>query len=181
MITALVSLLLGSVGGYAVGRGQKIAGEADRKRELAELREKLERLALPSGQVPSPLPLEPYREPDTSAVINIPVDADDFAQLSEAMCACLAALHEEAAEDAPVGPEALRDCLLDAVYPDFQWPPVPGDPSGAHLMWLVADYEARKTLADPEACKVTGAIQATLAEQPTQQAEFVPTEGGGGG
>lgn len=103
---------------------------------------------------PSPLPTEEYREPDRTAVIKLPVDAEDFDQLGDAICACYAALKGEAGPGVDVDAAALRDCLLEAVYPDFVWPPVPGDPVNAQLMWMIADHESRKALigADLEDC-----------------------------
>jgi len=153
MIVPFITFLVGGGIGFAAGHATK--GNSV-KAELDELRQ---RLALAQGRgtpVPALLPTEEYREPDTAAVINLPVDKEDFLQLHQAMCECFAALKEEVGVEGVVTADSLRDCLLEAVYPDFTWPPVPTDPSAAHLMWLVADHEARKTLADPAACAAPG-------------------------
>ena len=100
--------------------------------------------------------LQPERfalPPDPAAVINTPVDAEDFAQMHEAFCVCYRALMDDAGK-APTADE-LRDCFLKAIYPDFVWPPVPGDPSSAQLMWMIANHEAKKLLIDPSACAQT--------------------------
>lgn len=160
IVPFLVALGLGGVGGYAVARGRSAAREEDLRRQAA-------RAALPpaasSGPVPTPMPQEQYRAPDPAAVINVPVDAEDFQQMAEAFCVCYRALEKEHGSAPGVG--ELRDCFLDAIYPDFQWPPVPGDPASAHLMWMIADHEARKIVADPSAC-----MQAAISVQ---------TKGGG--
>jgi hypothetical protein len=161
MIVPFITFVIGGGIGFAAGQATKSkAAQA----ELAELRRRLELAQSRGTPVPALLPDEEYREPDTSAVINLPIDKEDFRQLHQAMCECAAALREEQGPEGVVTSDALRDCLLEAVYPDFTWPPVPGDPSTAQLMWLVADHEARKTLADPSACP------------PRLQGEIVPGE-----
>ncbi len=143
IVPFLVALGLGGAGGYAFGRARAaLQKEAPTRPALPAAR--------PNGPVPSPLPQEQYREPDAGAVINIPVDAEDFRQMVEAFCVCFHELRREHGAHPSVS--QLRDCFLQAIYPDFQWPPVPGDPSSAQLMWMIADHEARKIIADPSKC-----------------------------
>lgn len=144
IVPILVAIGLGGTTGYVVGR-------LKRGRTVKTTR------ALPPasqppapGAVPSPLPQESYRRADPAAVINVPIDAEDFRQMAEAFCVCFHELRHEHGRDPAVS--ELRDCFLVAIYPDFQWPPVPGDPSTAQLMWMIADHEARKILADPSGC-----------------------------
>lgn len=82
--------------------------------------------ALPAGStgvVPTPLPQDAYRPPDASAVINVPVDAEDFAQLAEAFCVCFTEL--EAEHGAAPSLDQLRECFLHALYPIFSGPRSP--------------------------------------------------------
>lgn len=151
IIPTLLALGVGGAGGWAIARAQK---ERDR-------RSRARRRGLPPPDdgprptPPSPLPQETYRAPDPAAVINVPVDAEDFDQMAEAFCVCFAALEQDRGRMPTVA--ELRDCFLSAIYPDFSWPPVPGDPASAQLMWMIADHEARKLLADPSACNGGGA------------------------
>lgn len=142
MILPILALAFGSVGGFALGRGISILREDKREQQKA--------LPPARSQVPTPMPQDAYRSPDPTAVINAPIDAEDFRQMAEAFCVCHRELSREHGRAPTV--DELRDCFLGAIYPDFQWPPVPGDPASAQLMWLVADHEARKVIADPTAC-----------------------------
>jgi hypothetical protein len=156
IIPIIVAVGLAGAGGYFLARRGALS-EKEVRRRIEESKQK----AIAAARTPSPLPQEAYRPPDPAAVINTPVDAEDFAQMQEAFCVCYRALLEDAG-NAPSA-EQLRDCFLKAIYPDFVWPPVPGDPSSAQLMWMIASHEAKKLLIDPSAC--------------TQ----APTPGGGGG
>jgi len=185
MIIPLLSLLMGSVGGFLFGRGRSLdkeqQAEEERKRLEAEL------AALQSGGGPRPLPPMPrpqqgdiiwpinqgdglgagqgplptdqYRPPDRTAVIKLPVDDEDFEQLGDAICTCYRALEKE--HGGKVTHAQLRDCMLQAIYPDFEWPPVPGDPTEAALMWAIADFEARRLLfgSDLERCPKAPGVQ----------------------
>lgn len=144
MIVPFLTFVLG--GGLGLWAGRKAATQAQAQQQQA----------LPPGAEaaaagPAALPSAPYRAPDVTAVINLPVDAEDFAQLRAAVCACLDDLR--ARHMGHVTSDDLRDCLLEAIYGDFQWPPVPGDPPGASMMWMIADHEARRALAGADACE----------------------------
>ena len=154
-------LLLGTagaagVGGWALARMRGSMKEEQLRRQVEEGHRKALAAGGSTGQgVPTPLPQQRYREPDPAAVINVPVDAEDFRQMADAFCVCYGALHDDLKK--PPDVEQLRDCFLSAIYPDFQWPPVPGDPETAQLMWMIADHEARKLLTDPSGCAEGGA------------------------
>lgn len=181
MIVPFITFVVGGGLGFVVGRSVE---NKEVKAELVELRRRLEiAQGRSSTPVPALIPSNEYRDPDREAVINLPVDKEDFTQLHEAMCSCVAALRAEKDEGQTISADELRDCLLEAIYPDFTWPPVPGDPSSAHLMWLVADHEARKTLANPSACPTLIPVDADpqmtpgTNEPPPASASFDP--GGG--
>lgn len=155
MIVSFVTFVLGSSLGYAVSQGLAAKEREKLDTELRELRRRVELAQARGVSAPAILPSAEYREPDLAAIINLPVDQEDFDQLHEAMCACVTALRHDKAEGEMITREELRNCLLEAIYPDFTWPPVPGDKPEAQLMWLIADHEARKTLADPSVCPAT--------------------------
>lgn len=144
----LIALGVAGAGGYMLARRGSLS-EKEVKRRIAESKQR----ALAAATVPSPLPQDPYREPDPAAVINTPVDAEDFSQMQEAFCVCYRALLEQ--EGRPPTADRLRDCFLQAIYPDFVWPPVPGDPASAQLMWMIAGHEAKKLLLAPGSCAKT--------------------------
>jgi len=129
MIGILLGTLAGAVGGYATGRVRK-----GRKDKAAE------RLALESRAAILP---PANRPPQPNAVIPLPQDTEDFEVLTDAVIDCLAVLMQRGV---PVTKAALRDCILDSIYPDFPWPPVPGDAPSAGLMFLIADHESGKAL-----------------------------------
>jgi hypothetical protein len=148
---------LAGAGGWAYARARGSVKEEQLRRQIEEGKRKALAAGGSSGQgVPTPLPQQQYREPDPGAVINVPVDAEDFRQMQDAFCVCYRALREDLGKLPTV--EQLRDCFLGAIYPDFHWPPVPGDPETAQLMWMIADHEARKLLADPSPCLPTGTL-----------------------
>jgi hypothetical protein len=139
MIAALVGLALTGLGGYAFGRGRAIGREQELQGQLA-------------NSVPLALPASSHREPLPDAVLLLPQDAEDFTLLRQAVCDCYAEIANLSGGSVDVS--ELRDCLLAALYPEFAWPPVPGDAPEARLMWLIADHEARtavlgQTCVDP--------------------------------
>ncbi len=164
MMVPILTFLFGGTAGFALGRGFSLKKE----REMQEEQERLRRQGaqrpapLPPSDAddagahplatggPSPLPQDPYRAPLPDAIIHLPVDEEDFEQLKAAICTCYLAVKEEKGPDHLVTAAELRDCLLEAIYPDFAWPPVPGDAVQAQLMWMIADHEARKALAAGE-------------------------------
>jgi hypothetical protein len=151
IIPWLVVVGLAGASGYIVARSRQAVREAAVRKQLREGTMKaLMGGAGSNGLVPTPLPQEAYRAPDPAAVINTPTDAEDFGQMKEAFCVCYQALVED--EGKPPSQERLCDCFLGAIYPDFAWPPVPGDPAAAQLMWLIANHEARKLLTEPTPC-----------------------------
>lgn len=150
IIPWLVALGIAGAGGYIIARRRSATREAGVRRRLEEEKRKELAAAGVNGPVPTPLPQEGYREPDPAAMINTPIDAEDFRQMQEAFCICYRALLKDGGK--PPSMERLRDCFLTAIYPDFTWPPVPGDPATAQLMWMIANHEARKLLTDPSSC-----------------------------
>lgn len=151
ILTSLIAAALGGAGGWALARGRSAMREDELRRELQRRRSIPPTKPEPGpGGVPTPLPQDAYRQPDPASVINVPEDAEDFQQMAEAFCVCFRELQREHGAAPSVGD--LRDCFLGAIYPDFKWPPVPGDPASAQLMWMIADHEARKINADPSAC-----------------------------
>lgn len=155
MIGSFLTFVLGGGLGFAVGKGLAAKKNEEQEAEVKELKRLVAAANARSGPMPAILPASSYREPDRSAIINLPVDREDFDQLHEAVCACALALRAELAAGNVITSEDLSACVLEAIYPDFVWPPVPGDPSEAHLLKLIVDHESRKTLADPSICPDT--------------------------
>ena len=169
MIPAVVSLVLGAVGGAAFAKARAIKREAELKDERDELQRRLATVerapALPPGSGALSIPAQTaYRQPDRAANITLPEDAEDFAMLEEAVTQCLESLVEAGENPSE---ESLRDCVLQSIYPDFQWPPVPGDPDAARVLWLIVAHEARKELAAR-----TAILDATLQGEMASSANF---------
>jgi hypothetical protein len=140
MIGTLIAMALAAAGGFAAGRGRGIMRELER-RAAAESTPRI----VPIEGVPV-VHLDAYRDPAPSVALPLPSDREDFEQLNAAMCASLVTLAGQKQGQAIIASE-LRDEFLSAIYPDFQWPPVPNDHSSARLMWIFADYEAHRVLA----------------------------------
>lgn len=155
MILQLLSLVVTGGIGYVFGR--KTAAKEGTSSQAQPTPD--------ATPVPVPPPREAYRAPDRTAVINLPYDAEDFEQLRSAVCEGFKDLASNGSE---VTSDALRDWLLIAIYPDFQWPPVPGDPREALILWMIADHEARKALAAPLQCGVPVRAQASLPPRRTR-------------
>ena len=176
MIPAVVSLVLGVAGGAAFVKARSIRREEELKEERDELARRVAQAelapALPASAGALSIPAQAsYRKPDRSANITLPEDAEDFAMLEEAVSKCLGAL-VEGGED--VSEETLRDCVLQSIYPDFVWPPVPGDPDAARVLWLIVAHESRKELAARSAV-----VDATLqGESPADQSASLTEQGG---
>lgn len=165
MIPAVVSLVLGAVGGAAFAKARSIKREAELKEERDDLQRRLAKVerapALPPSAGALTIPAQVgYRDPDRAANITLPEDAEDFAMLEEAVTQCLESLLQAGEEPSE---ESLRDCVLQSIYPDFQWPPVPGDPDAARVLWLIVAHEARKELAARTAV-LDGAVQGDTEE-----------------
>jgi len=149
IVPLLVAIGVAGAGGYILAR-RGMFSEKEVKRRIDESKQEALMAAAKRSVEGTPLPQDAYRPPDPAAVINTPVDAEDFAQMKQAFCVCYQSLLED--EGTPPTAEKLRDTFLGVIYPDFTWPPVPGDPSGAQLMWLIAGHEANKLLLDPSVC-----------------------------
>lgn len=147
MIGTIIAAVAIAVGGYAVGRTRSLQREEELRAQVMQARHRSLPKILPAGRAPVATFLEAHRNPAPTSIVALPVDREDFELLTEAVCECLAALVANRTEGKTVAAGELRDALLHAIYPDFAWPPVPGDHSSALLMWTVADYESRRVLA----------------------------------
>jgi hypothetical protein len=149
MIGTVVGVVLGVVGGAAFARARGLERELELQAKASELEERIrdmEAPALPArvGAL-APPPPSGYREPDLTAYIVLPEDAEDYAMLEEAVASCLESL---LGMDDAVSEQQLRDCVLQSIYPDFTWPPVAGDPEQARILWLIVGHEARRAIAE---------------------------------
>ena len=80
MIVPFITLVVGGAIGFVGGRAVGSAERENVKSELAELRRRLELAQGRGTPIPALLPADEYREPDTAAVINIPVEFDELGQ-----------------------------------------------------------------------------------------------------
>lgn len=185
VLIALGAATVTGVVGFVIGRQRAAARERELQSKLdAETQSQTRALSpgrppsIPSIIEPGTEPLEalaPYREPVQTAVL-LPSDADDYAQLHEALCVCLAQLRQATAAGTDPTTQELRKCLLDTVYPDFPWPPVPRDDSSARYLWLIAGHEAAKVLATDGCLPTEGFVPGPL---PPNLGAAGPGSGGG--
>jgi len=131
MIGLLAGVAIGATATAAFNKVQQIRREREIEGQVAE---KFAGIMPPSLRPALP-----------NAVIPIPQDEEDFEVLQAAVEDCHRVL---AKRPTPTTQAALRDCILGAIYPDFPWPPVPGDAPSAGIMWMIANHEAGKALAE---------------------------------
>ncbi len=157
MIGQLLALVGGIAGGYALGKKSSSLIPA-----TSEAPKALGPRPAPSratGTIPGS-----ERLPSDEQV-TLPEDREDFERLNEAVCVCLGALVDRG-DLAPVPPEVLRDCVLEAIFPDFPWPPVAGDVPQAEVLWRIVDHEARRATHLRGTCPAPSSGPGSSAEAP---------------
>lgn len=93
------------------------------------------------------------RLPDPSYAVELPGTADQFQTLDEIVCECgqtVTAQQVVADEEAVV--TSIRDCVLAKLYPDFDWPPIPGDHPSVSRLFAEVEVISRRAVAEDAIC-----------------------------
>jgi hypothetical protein len=94
------------------------------------------------------------RIPDPSFAMELPENPEQFMTLDELVCECGAPIVKTASEstDLQTVVDAISDCVVKKLYPQFPWPTVTGDhPSVAQLQTEVGVL-ARRAVVSAEIC-----------------------------
>jgi hypothetical protein len=120
----ILGALFGAVVGYAYSESQSV-------KRLAKKAKKA---------------VEGVRLPKPDFMMHLPDSETDYATLGTVICEC-ATLHPDP------DPEILRNCVLSELYPDFPWPPIPGDHPTVAQLWTIVDYQVTRSAAEGTLCK----------------------------
>ncbi len=93
------------------------------------------------------------RLPDPSYAVELPSTAEQFATLDELVCECgHLATPQAVATDEELVVTGVRDCVLAKLYPDFPWPPIPGDHPTVARLFSEVEVIARRAVAEDRVC-----------------------------
>jgi len=93
------------------------------------------------------------RLPDPSYAVELPSTAEQFATLDELVCECGSlATPQTVAADEEFVVTSVRDCVLAKLYPDFVWPPIPGDHPTVARLFAEVEVIARRAVAEDRVC-----------------------------
>lgn len=81
------------------------------------------------------------RVPRPDFVMTIPRTEVELDTIDAHLCECVSGVDLDAAPDSLVS--SLQMCLATRLYPDFPWPPAPGDHESAMQLWLLLEYRIR--------------------------------------
>lgn len=94
------------------------------------------------------------RLPKPDFAVTLPVTVEHFGLLDEAVCQCA-----QSVQQTSPGLElnefihAVRDCVAQMLYPDFPWPPVPGDHPSVAQLWTILTYEVGRNVVEETICQ----------------------------
>lgn len=100
------------------------------------------------------------RLPDPSFAMEVPYTDDQFAILDELICECGAPIVASASPDATLDEvgSAIQACVANELYPQFPWPPIPGDHPSASQLYVELGVLARRAVANARICPDTPAL-----------------------
>jgi hypothetical protein len=95
----------------------------------------------------------PMRLPDPSYAVELAGTAEQFAVLDDLVCECgHIATAEAVSRDEESVVADVRDCVLAKLYPDFPWPPIPGDHPSVSRLFTEVEVIARRAIAEDAVC-----------------------------
>lgn len=94
------------------------------------------------------------RLPDPSYAVELAVTDDQFEILDELVCECGDAVAQGADETDTLDglTRDLQNCMARELYPDFPWPPIPGDHPSAQQLYAELGLLARRAVVTGEIC-----------------------------
>lgn len=138
-LSGVTMAILGVATVVTVGAvGYALTTKADKERALAKIRR--------AKQVVEQ-EIETWRLPHPEHAVHLPSDPDEIADLEQLLAECASTAQIDAGTEDP-GPAILlvRDCALEQLYPDFQWPTVTGDHPSVEKLVTIVEYEAAKAV-----------------------------------
>jgi hypothetical protein len=93
---------------------------------------------------------EGMRLPQPDFMVHLPNSAHDYATLDTVICECSTMVTPGLEGDELV--VAVRDCVLSELYPDFGWPPIPGDHPTVEQLRTIIHYQVERSAAEGALC-----------------------------
>lgn len=151
----IIVLLLGAAAGYAYHESQTVRGAVSKGKKIVGKATEGARLPRPDFRV------------------HLPNSPDDYDTLDEVICECATTVKADE-PDIELGAlmNAVRDCTLGVLYPDFQWPPIPGDHPTVEQLWIIVSYEVSRSANEGTLC-ATLQPEEDVEENPLQT-RFIP-------
>lgn len=94
------------------------------------------------------------RRPEPGYAMEIPETEEQFNLLDELVCECGAPVVDAAKDEDTVFSvvSKIQSCMARELYPDFPWPPIPGDHPTVSQLYAELSVIARRSLAIAEIC-----------------------------
>lgn len=115
---------------------------------------------------------EGVRLPMPDFAMKLPSSVEDFDLLDQVICDCanqIQAAQPDMEFNAMI--VAVRDCVAEAIYPDFPWPPIPGDHTTVSQFWTVLGYEVGRSAVEGSLCPVP---ENEAEEETSSNPVFIP-------
>ncbi|MCH9637719.1 MAG: hypothetical protein K0U16_07230 [Gammaproteobacteria bacterium] len=95
------------------------------------------------------------RFPQPSFAVEVAYDPEQFQILDELVCECAAPIVEQAAPNDTLDDVVpkIQECMAKELYPDFPWPPVPGDHPTVSMLWSELALLARRAIVTQTICE----------------------------
>jgi hypothetical protein len=95
-----------------------------------------------------------WRIPQPDFRVHVPEEPNDFQRLDDEICDCAEPILAEVAEDADfsVVIDEIRLCVARRLYPDLEWPPVPGDHPSVAQLWSEVGFMVRRAIITDMVC-----------------------------
>lgn len=93
------------------------------------------------------------RLPKPDFAMQLPLTVEHFGTLDETICGCAEFIQQnQPGLELNDFVEAVRDCVAKAIYPDFPWPPIPGDHPSVSYLWTILTYEVGRGAVEGTLC-----------------------------
>lgn len=131
----ILGALIGAVAGFAYSQSQQL-------QQVGKKTKKALKKAAEGARLPRP----DFR-------VHLPATPEDYDILDAVICECASQVQAEFPQ--MQGEQFLitvRNCVLTELYPNFEWPPVPGDHPTVPQLWTIVSYEIGRSATEGTLC-----------------------------
>lgn len=152
----VIGALIGILAGYAYSESKALQRQARRTQKAI-------------GKA-----TEHFRLPKPGFRMHLPTTPEDYDIIDEKICECASQVAiEQPGLEGEAQLVAIRDCVVAQLYPDFEWPPVPGDHPSVEQLWTIISYEVGRSAAEGTLCVDEPAEEEVMEDNPFR-VQFIP-------